>query len=354
MQRNLLNLMLCPVNKKKLELQVYKTENRNYAQDTVEEIMEGLLISDSGFIYPIIGGVPRMQLDAFLEYGEMISLNYKDYNNVKNTLLEEYGYIINDVIKKTKRTKKSFSQEWKIFKYEGDTTWGFTKDVRKKRFLEEIGLSKEELSGKTLLDVGCGNGVLTNAIADYNVQTVGIDVSYSIERAFNNNDNANAHFIQCDLQNPPFQTASFDIVYSTGVIHHTNNTELSFSCISPLVKPKGRFYVWLYKPEKDLRHRMIVKVRKVTNKLPIWLQYFLYFTFLVPWGMLKERLKGRKITWREQLINYFDVLSCEFRYEHTPEEVKIWYLKRNFSNLNVTIMEYLGFGIYGDLSQEKD
>ncbi|MEO8513192.1 MAG: class I SAM-dependent methyltransferase [Ignavibacteria bacterium] len=348
MQRNLLNLMLCPIDKKKLSLRVYKTENRKYSQDTVEEIMEGLLISASGFIYPIIAGVPRMQLDAFLEYGNLISVNFKEYDSVKNTLLESYEYIINQVIKKTKKTKKSFSQEWKIFKYEGDTTWGFTKDVRKKRFLEEIGVTENELAGKTLLDVGCGNGVLTNAIADYNVQTVGIDVSYSIERAFQNNDNSNAHFIQCDLQNPPFIAEFFDIVYSTGVIHHTNNTELSFSCISPLVKPKGRLYVWLYKPEKDLRHRAIVKIRKFTHRLPIWLQYPLYLTFLVPWGLLKERLRGKKLTWREQLINYFDVLSCEFRYEHTPEEVTIWYLKRNFNNLNVTIIEYLGFGMYGD------
>lgn len=348
MQRCILNFISCPINKKNLELQVFKTENRKYLNQTAEEIMEGLLISSSGFIYPIVGGVPRMQLDAFLEYNDMISLNYKEFESVKNTILENYGYIIDQVIKKTRKTKKSFSQEWKIFKYEGDKTWGFTKDVRKKRFLEEIGITKEELAGKTLLDVGCGNGVLTNAIADYDVLTIGIDVSYSIERAFQNNDNPNAHFIQCDLQNPPFNANYFDIVYSTGVIHHTNNTELSFSCITPLVKPKGRLYVWLYKPEKDLRHRTIVQIRKVTHRLPIWLQYMLYLLFLVPWGLFKERLRGKKLSWREQLINYFDVLSCEFRYEHTSDEVKIWYLKRNFNNLNITVVEYLGFGIYGD------
>jgi SAM-dependent methyltransferase len=352
MQRNLLNTLLCPIDKSPLKLEVYKTENKKYANESVEEIMYGLLISNTGFIYPIIEGVPRMQLDAFLEYEANITQNFKEYSTVRKTLLEKYEYIINQVIKNTKKTKKSFSQEWNIFTYEGDKTWGFTKDVRKKRFLEEIGATADDLPGKTLLDVGCGNGVLTNAIAGYGVQTIGIDVSYSIERAFHNNDNPNAHFIQCDLQNPPFISGYFDIVYSTGVIHHTNNTELSFSCLTPLVKPSGRLYVWLYKPEKDLRHRAIVRIRRFTHRLPIWLQYFLYFTFLVPWGLLKERLRGKKLTWREQLINYFDVLSCEFRYEHTPEEVKIWYLKRNFVKLNVTIVEYLGFGMYGDKTKD--
>ena len=79
------------------------------------------------------------------------------------------------------------------------------------------------------------------------------------------------------------------------------------------------------------------------------MQYVFYLTCLVPQGMIKEIIRGKKITWREQLINYFDVLSPEFRYEHTPEEVTLWYLKRNFSNINITIKEYLGFGIFGDL-----
>jgi len=80
------------------------------------------------------------------------------------------------------------------------------------------------------------------------------------------------------------------------------------------------------------------------------MQYVFYLTFLVPQGLIKEKLRGKKISWREQLINYFDVLSPEFRFEHTPEEVRLWFTKRNFGNINVSITEYLGFGIFGDLN----
>ena len=205
------------------------------------------------------------------------------------------------------------------------------------------------MKGRSLVDIGCGNGVLTSGIAEFGMETYGIDVSLSVERAYEFNQNINAQFLQADLQNPPFANGTFDIVYSTGVIHHTNNTELSFSCISPLLKPSGRLYIWLYKPEKDFRHNFLISLRKITNKMPIWMQYVFYLTCLVPQGMIKEIIRGKKITWREQLINYFDVLSPEFRYEHTPEEVTLWYLKRNFSNINITIKEYLGFGIFGDL-----
>ena len=139
MQRDLLNMLLCPVDKNKLQLEVYKTEKREYKKGTekitAEEIIEGLLISGSGLIYPIVNGVPRIHINAFLDYEDFISKHYTGYSQAKQIILNKYGYIINDVVKKTKKTKKSFSQEWKIFKYDGGKTWGFTKDVRKRDFL---------------------------------------------------------------------------------------------------------------------------------------------------------------------------------------------------------------------------
>lgn len=351
MQTRIIDKLCCPFSKQNLELKAFKSEKRKYKQGEAEEITEGVLISESGWLYPIIDGVPRFQLDAFLEFGDFLSDNYEQYIKSKNLLLDRYSPIIESAVKKTKKTKKSFGQEWKIFEYESDKTWGYTKDMRKERFLKELNITGGELKGKTFFDVGCGNGVLTTGIAEFGAETFGMDVSESVIRAFHSNDNINAHFLQGDLQNCPFKVSSMDFVYSTGVIHHTNNTELSFSCLTPLVKPGGRFYVWLYKPENDLRHRFLRNLRKFTNKLPIWLQYTFYLTCLVPQGMIKERLRGKKISWREQLINYFDVLSCEFRHEHTTEEVEAWYKKRNFENINVPIIEYLGFGMYGDLKK---
>jgi SAM-dependent methyltransferase len=349
MQEKILSKICCPVDKDELDLVVFDTHKKQYKDAEIEEVLNGVLLSKSDWIYPIVGGVPRMHLNSFLEHEEMLRANYKEFDNKKSLILNKYSYILKDVLKKTKKTRKSFGQEWKIFKYEQDTTWGFSIESRKKRFLEELSVEAPSLQGKILIDVGCGNGVLTSGIAEFQMETFGIDVSESVERAYYHNENINAHFLQADLQNPPFKYACADIIYSTGVLHHTNNTELSFSCICPLLKPNGRLYIWLYKPEKDFRHNFLINLRKFTNKLPIWMQYVFYLTFLVPQGLIKEKLRGKKITWREQLINYFDVLSCEFRYEHTPEEVKIWYAKRGFSNINVTIIEYLGFGIFGDL-----
>jgi SAM-dependent methyltransferase len=347
MKESALKVLRCPISKEELNLEVFETEKRVYNGVEENEIKSGLLTSPIGFLYPIINGVPRLQAESFLEYADFIKAYKKDYQKVRENILTQYRDVVNLAIKRNKKTKDSFGMEWSIYRYNSDSTWGWNKDNRKERFLNEIQVSSDFLKGKRIVDVGCGNGVLTSGISEFGAETFGVDVSPSVEKAYINNTNPNVHYIQGDLQIPPFENNIFDLVYSTGVIHHTNNTELSFSCISELAKASGILYVWLYWPEKDVKHNALNLSRSFTNKLPIRVQYWLYLIFLVPQGLLKMRLKGVKRNWREQLINYFDVLSCEFRYEHTPKEVEVWYLKRNYTKPVVTIEEYLGFGIYG-------
>ena len=347
MKESLIDILRCPLTMEKLTLEVYEKEERSYGDVKVSEIKSGLLLSPCGYLFPIVSGVPRMQMESFLEHEEFIKKHKKDYESLKKNIYKEFGYVLNQALKRNRVTKQSFGMEWSLFQHGTDTTWGWNKDVRKERFLKEINTTAEELKGKTLIDVGCGNGVLTSGISEFGMETYGIDGSDSIVNAYLHNTNPKVHYIQCDLQLPPFAVETFDIVYSTGVIHHTTNTELSFSCISGLTKKGGKLYVWLYKPEKDLKHNALNFARGITNKFPIKVQYWMFLILLVPQGLLKMKMRGIKRNWREQLVSYFDVLSCEFRHEHTPEETKIWYYKRDFEKLNVTIIEYLGFGIYG-------
>ncbi|HEY3251255.1 MAG TPA: hypothetical protein VGK25_09065, partial [Ignavibacteria bacterium] len=128
MQERIIEILCCPVSKRKLSLITFNSNRKDYNGKKTEECFEGILISETGWMYPIINGVPRMQLDAFLEYSDFLKQNYKDYENRKKTLLNSYYEVIKDATKKTKKTKKSFGQEWAIFKYEGDTTWGFTSE----------------------------------------------------------------------------------------------------------------------------------------------------------------------------------------------------------------------------------
>src|SRR5205814_8810167 len=132
------------------------------------------------------------------------------------------------------------------------------------------------LQGKLIFDAGCGNGLLNQFVAQCGAVILGMDFSNSIERAYQQNTHPNALFIQGDVQFPPVEFTKFDIVHCSGVLIHTNNTELSFSCIEPCVKPGGKLSVWVYHPRKDVIHNLFNFIRRFTSKLPLKFQYYLY------------------------------------------------------------------------------
>jgi SAM-dependent methyltransferase len=57
---------------------------------------------------------------------------------------------------------------------------------------------------------------------------------------------ANAHFLQMNLFRPVFKPGSFDLVVSSGVLHHTSDPFGAFQSISRLVRPGGYLMVGLY------------------------------------------------------------------------------------------------------------
>ena len=55
-----------------------------------------------------------------------------------------------------------------------------------------------------------------------------------------------ASVLQTDAENLPFADASFDIVYSNGVLHHTRDTERAVAEALRVLKPGGRAVILLY------------------------------------------------------------------------------------------------------------
>ena len=47
------------------------------------------------------------------------------------------------------------------------------------------------------------------------------------------------------------------------------------------------------------------------------------------------------------MIAIMDWFSPEFRWEHTPEEARSWFTKREFSEVKVTTTDIFGFNIIG-------
>jgi SAM-dependent methyltransferase len=52
--------------------------------------------------------------------------------------------------------------------------------------------------------------------------------------------------LQADIGALPFRPECFDVVVSTGVLHHTPDTRAYAARLVPLVKPGGEFAIWVY------------------------------------------------------------------------------------------------------------
>ncbi len=347
MQQELLSYLRCPITHQRLELKVISTISKTFNNAVFEVINEGILFAGN-LCYPIIKGIPRLLVEAIVDYEEFLQKHLPDFPERKEKIYVEYKALIEFAVKKNCHTKKSFAQEWNLFDYEKDTTWNADATEMLNRFLKEVDETKTSINGKIILDAGCGNGLLNDLIANEGAKVLGFDFSLSVEKAFEKNSNPNAWFVQADVQFPPVAFDAFDIVHCSGVLIHTNNTENSFNCLTPLVKTSGKLSVWLYYPRKDFIHNCFNFIRIYSSKLPLKLQYYLYLIFLFPPTYLIKKIKQNPQNKREMMIDILDWMTPEFRWEHTHEEAASWYEKRSFINIRVTTNEVFGFNIVGE------
>lgn len=342
-----LSFLVCPVTRTPLRPEIISRSKKQFSSGEKEIIWEGILYSEKDWFYPIIEGVPRLQVEAFLDHSSFFEKNLADFESRKNVLFKTYPDFLRKVIRKNRRTKQSFELEWSLFDYEKDKTWELKESELLDRFLAETDETVESLKGKLIFDAGCGNGQLNQFIAAAGAIICGMDFSKSIERAFQQNKEEKAFFIQGDVEFPPVQHGAFDLVHSSGVLICTPNTEYAFCCIDPCVKKGGKMSAWLYHPRKNVIHNFFNFIRKFTSKLPLKFQYHLYRFTIFPVSFIIKRLKGNKQNSREMMISIMDWFSPEFRWEHTHEEATGWFEKRNYKNVKVTTTDTFGFNIIG-------
>src|SRR2546427_3670503 len=59
--------------------------------------------------------------------------------------------------------------------------------------------------------------------------------------------------MQADIVNLPLSAQAVDIVFSEGVLHHTNSTEAAIKSLAGLLKPGGRFLFYVYRRKGPIR-----------------------------------------------------------------------------------------------------
>ncbi len=158
---------------------------------------------------------------------------------------------------------ESFGYQWERFsKTQLDPV------LSERNFGYKTGLRKEDLRGKLVLDVGCGMGRFAEVATRWGARVIGIDLSQAAEVAASNLADRDFVALQADVFSLPFAPATFDCIYSVGVLHHTPDCEAAFKNLVQYLKPGGSIAVWLYSGYNKW-YRFSDYYRKITHRIPV-------------------------------------------------------------------------------------
>lgn len=160
-----------------------------------------------------------------------------------------------------KQTQETFGFKWKQeSSFDSEASCFRVRKWLLERYKEpDYWLSEISMQKPLILDAGCGAGLggfeYWGNVSD-KINYVGIDISEAVDVA---NKRAlekgfkNSIFIQESIDNLPFQEPLFDIIFSEGVLHHTDNTEKTFAHLAQFLKPNGLFMFYVYRKKSPIR-----------------------------------------------------------------------------------------------------
>jgi SAM-dependent methyltransferase len=141
----------------------------------------------------------------------------------------------------------NFGLQWNMFRStQLDSRTGLR--LSADRIWKNTKWSPDELSGKTLLEVGGGAGRFTEIFLAAGAHVVSVDFSKAVDANLANNAaNGDALFIQADLYDMPLDDAQFDFVFCYGVLQHTPDPKTAYRKIFSRLKPGGRISIDYYR-----------------------------------------------------------------------------------------------------------
>src|ERR1700761_5069788 len=100
MDIRLLPFLCCPVTRSSFQLRTIAGSENTPGHRGKAIISEGILFAAEDWFYPITGGIPRLNVEAFLDHEEFFRLHLADYLQRKQLLEQKYPGLIAAVKRK--------------------------------------------------------------------------------------------------------------------------------------------------------------------------------------------------------------------------------------------------------------
>jgi SAM-dependent methyltransferase len=183
----------------------------------------------------------------------------------------------------------------------------------------------------TIAEIGCGTGQMSLYLARADRRVVGLDLSREAlalgASAARRYGVADLSFVECDLSNLPLRAGAFDIVYCSGVLHHTPDPRAAFRVIAGALKPGGHVVLGLYNRYARLPLRLRRLVARATR-----------FRWIPFDPVLRERAvePARREAWLRDQYRHPE------EHRHSVAEVRRWFVENGIDYIRTYPTSLIG------------
>jgi len=181
---------------------------------------------------------------------------------LKKLGIEDKRYKKKDYSENQEQTMNTFGFKWSLRdSYDSEVAKKRAKDWLFERYCD----NKPEVvnawflgGDKILLDAGCGSGysalLLFGELLNKN-NYLGVDISESVEVAEKRfkEEKIKGDFLQADIMDLPIANNTVDIIFSEGVLHHTDNVLNALIYLGTKLKKDGLFLFYVYAKKAVIR-----------------------------------------------------------------------------------------------------
>lgn len=182
-----------------------------------------------------------------------------------------------------------------------------------------------------ILEIGCGTGQMSMYLARADRLVLGLDVTRAplllAQAAARRFRLTRVRFVEADLHRPAVRAGAFDVVYASGVLHHTRNPRAAFAHMAGLARPGGLIVVGVY----NTLARIPLRLRRFVARMS-------GFRWIPPDPVLRERAAepARREAWLRDQYQHPE------EHRHTIGEVQSWFKENGVEYLRTYPSSLIG------------